>query len=71
MSTMTTNFLNIASIESYNTFLVKYIINSDETHKLAVSCMNGQSTLLQKSHHTRQLLKRQLKTDQLVQNVGN
>ena len=71
MSTMTTNFLNIASIESYNTFLVKYIINSDETHKLAVSSMDDQSTLLQKSHHTRQLLKRQLKTDQLVQNVGN
>lgn len=71
MSTMTTNFLNIASIESYNTFLVKYIINSDETHKLAVSSMDGQSALLQKSHHTRQLLKRQLKTDQLVQNVGN
>lgn len=53
MSTMTTNFLNIASIESYNTFLVKYIINSDETHKLAVSSMDGQSALLQKSHHTR------------------
>ena len=29
---MTTSFLNIASIESYNIILVKYIINSDETH---------------------------------------
>ena len=32
MSTMTTSFLNITSVESYNTILVKYIINSDETH---------------------------------------